>query len=267
MQLDQVVDSHCHIPLIDHAGGPRAIIHAAQEAGVGRLLCVSIELETVAEIKQLAHAYPCVSASVGVHPNHIETGPPVSVDALLAQADDPQVIAIGETGLDFFRSEGDLEWQRARFRTHIRAARQIGKPLIIHCREAAADVIRILSEEKAAEVGGIMHCFVEDLDTAKAAMDMNFYISFSGILTFKNARDVQAVAAQLPLDRILVETDSPYLAPAPYRGKQNEPKYVPLVAAKLAELHQLETATVCATTTRNYLRLFEGDSSTAEAAH
>ncbi len=253
-----LVDSHCHIPMIEMEGGADAVISAAREAGVGHMLCVSIDLESFPDVRQLAHAYDCVSASVGVHPNtplEIE----LSEEILPALADDPAVIAIGETGLDYYRSEGDLEWQRQRFRTHIRAARQVGKPLLIHSREARGDVIKILAEEGADRVGGVMHCFVDDLETAQQAMDLNFYISFSGIVTFRNARELQEVARRVPLDRIMVETDSPYLAPVPYRGKQNQPAYVRHVAEKIAELQELEVAEVISTTTRNFENLFLGD--------
>ena len=256
MQNPYLVDSHCHIPLIEMEGGADAVIGAALEAGVGHMLCVSIDLETFPEIKQLADSYPCVSASAGVHPNsdrEIE----LSEDILLELAEDPSVVAIGETGLDYYRSQGDLDWQRQRFRTHIRASRQIHKPLIIHSRETGDDVIRILTEEKADAVGGVMHCYTGDLKTARQAIDLNFYISFSGIVTFRNAQELQDVARQLPLDRLLVETDSPYLAPVPNRGKQNQPAYVRHVAEKLAELHQLELSEITTATTRNYENLFE----------
>ena len=250
-----LVDSHCHIPLIEMEGGADAVIGAAREAGVGHILCVSIDLVSWPEIEQLAASYGCVSASAGVHPNSARDIE-LTERILLDLADDENVIAIGETGLDYYRSQGDLEWQRQRFRTHIRAARQIGKPLIIHSREARGDVIKILAQEGADAVGGIMHCFVDDLETAKQAIDLNFYISFSGIVTFRNAKDLQEVARQLPLDRILVETDAPYLAPVPYRGKQNQPAYVRHVAEKIAELHQVDPDEVASATTRNFERLF-----------
>ncbi len=255
MQSPYLVDSHCHIPLIETEGGPDAVIKAALEDGVGHILCVSIDLETFPAIKQLADAYPCISASAGVHPNsarEIE----LSETILLEMADDPSVVAIGETGLDYYRSQGNLDWQRQRFRTHIRAARQINKPLIIHSREARGDVITILAEEGAEAVGGVMHCFVDDLETARQAMDLNFYISFSGIVTFRNAKALQEVARQVPLDKTLIETDAPYLAPVPYRGKQNQPAYVRYVAEKIAELHQVNLSEVISATWRNYENLF-----------
>ena len=192
---------------------------------------------------------------MGVHPNS-DKAIGLSEKILLELADDASVIAIGETGLDYYRSQGDLDWQRERFRTHIRAARQIGKPLIIHSREARGDVIKILAQEGADAVGGVMHCFVDDLETAKQAIDLNFYISFSGIVTFRNAKDLQEVARQLPLDRLLVETDAPYLAPVPYRGKQNQPAYVRHVAEKIAELQEIDLQEVIMATTRNFERLF-----------
>ena len=255
MNNPYLVDSHCHIPLIEMEGGAEAVIDAAQAAGVGHLLCVAVDLESFPEIRQLAQSYACVSASVGVHPNTSGNLEPTE-EVLLELAQDPTVVAIGETGLDYYRNDGDLDWQQQRFRTHIRAARELGKPLIIHSREARCDVINILAQEGADAVGGVMHCFVEDLETAKQAMDLNFYISFSGIVTFRNARALQEVAKQVPLDRIMVETDSPYLAPVPYRGKQNQPAYVRHVAEKIAELQDLEVAEVIETTTRNFKKVF-----------
>ena len=255
MQNPYLVDSHCHIPLIEMEGGADAVISAALEAGVGHMLCVSVDIETFPEIKRLADSYPCISASAGVHPNsdrEIE----LSEDILLELAEDPSVVAVGETGLDYFRSQGDLDWQRQRFRTHIRAARQINKPLIIHNRESGADVIKILTEEGADAVGGVMHCYTDNLETARQAIDLNFYISFSGIVTFRNAQALQDVARQVPLDRMLVETDSPYLAPVPWRGKQNQPAYVRHVADKIAELHEIDVTEVISSTTGNFNSLF-----------
>lgn len=232
-----------------------AVLEAAREHGVGHMLCVSVEEGDYAVLKQLAAAHHCLSASIGIHPN-AETAAEVRVPDLVREADDPRVVAIGETGLDYFRSQGDLAWQRERFRTHIRAAREIGKPVIIHCREARDDVLRILQEENAAEVGGVMHCFVEDLDTARRAMDLNFLISFSGIVTFKNAGGLKEVARILPLDAMLVETDSPYLAPMPYRGKPNQPAWVHYVAEHIAELRDITLEEVAEATTANFNRVF-----------
>jgi TatD DNase family protein len=192
---------------------------------------------------------------VGVHPDYEDTPEP-SVDELVRLADHPRVLAIGETGLDYFRLTGDLEWQRQRFRTHIRAARQVGKPLVIHTRSASADTLRIMEEEGAAEVGGVMHCFTESQAVADAAIAMNFVISFSGIVTFKNARDLQAVAQTIPLDRMLVETDSPYLAPVPHRGKTNQPAWVRHVAEFIADLRGVAPEVIAEATTANFERVF-----------
>lgn len=250
-----LVDSHCHIPLIEAEGGSEAVIDAALAAGIGRMLCVSIDLESNPEVLKLAEEHACISASVGVHPNSQVAEEP-TVEQLTRLAQHPQVVAIGETGLDYFRSSGELEWQRRRFRNHIRSARQAGKPLIIHARDAREDVIRLLQQESAAEIGGVMHCFTEDLDTARRAIDLNFYISFSGIVTFKNARELKQVAKEIPLERLLIETDSPYLAPVPYRGKQNQPAYVRHVAEHIAELREIPLETLAQATTENFCRLF-----------
>ena len=261
MSQPKLIDSHCHLPMIEAEGGTAAVIDAARAAGVERMLCVAVDLATFPQVRQVAHDFECVSASVGAHPN-TQGEPELSVETLADLADDPEVVAIGETGLDYYRSEGDLEWQRQRFRRHIRAAKEIGKPLIIHSREARGETVRILAEEKAETVGGVMHCFVDDLDTAQRAMDLDFYISFSGIVTFKNAPELREVARQVPLERLLVETDAPFLAPAPHRGKQNEPAYVRFVAEKIAELHQVELAQVATAVCRNYATLFGGESQT-----
>jgi TatD DNase family protein len=236
--------------------GLEEIFVKARELGVTHMLCVSVDLDTFPQILSISRKYPHVFASVGVHPNTDSTHEP-DVDELAQLADNPEVVAIGETGLDYFRSSGDLEWQRERFRTHIRAAIQINKPLIIHSRDARMDVIKILTEEGADKVGGVMHCFVDDWETAQKAMALNFYISFSGIVTFKNARGVQAIAKQVPLDRLLIETDSPYLAPVPYRGKLNQPAYVYYVAEYLAELRGEEFLSIAEMTSVNFFRLFK----------
>ncbi len=251
-----LVDSHCHLPLLeDEIGIPQALKNAKQ-SGVAHMLCVSIDLDTFPSIRALARQYEHISASLGVHPNsRLESEPGVS--ELVELAEDDTVVAIGETGLDYFRSEGDLQWQRQRFRTHIRAAKRVNKPLIIHTREAKQDVIQILEEEGAEQVGGVMHCFVEDIVTAEKAMALNFYISFSGIVTFKNAQALQQVARQVPMDRILIETDSPYLAPVPYRGKTNQPAYLDKVAGHLADLRGVTVEAVARATTDNFFRLFD----------
>lgn len=258
MSQPSLIDSHCHLPMIEAEGGTAAVIDAARAAGVERMLCVAVDLATFPQVRQVAHDFACVSASVGVHPN-TQGEPELEVETLADLADDPEVVAIGETGLDYYRSQGDLEWQRQRFRRHIRAAKEIGKPLIIHSREARGETVRILAEEKAETVGGVMHCFVDDLDTAQRAMDLDFYISFSGIVTFKNAPELREVARQVPLERLLVETDAPFLTPAPHRGKQNEPAYVRFVAEKIAELHQVDLARVATAVCQNYAALFGGE--------
>lgn len=256
--MNQLVDSHCHLPLIEQEADRPAldgIFARAAELGVGHFLCVSVDLDSFPRILELARTHPAVYASVGVHPNTRTEHEP-GVDDLVELARDPAVVAIGETGLDYFRSEGDLRWQHDRFRTHIAAAKVAGKPLIIHTRDARTDVLRVLREESAHEVGGVMHCFVEDYETARAAIDLGFYISFSGIVTFKNASEVQDVARRIPLEWMLVETDSPYLAPVPYRGKTNQPAYVRYVADFIAQLRGLAPEAVAEATTVNFFRLF-----------
>lgn len=250
-----LIDSHCHIPIIEGEGGSRAIIDAALAGGIGHMLCVCIDLDSYPDILQLADAYPCISASVGIHPNSQVDEEPTP-EQLVDLARNPSVVAIGETGLDYFRSSGDLEWQRQRFRTHIRAAIQAGKPLIIHSRDAGEDTIRLMHEENAAVIGGVMHCFTYNWEMAKRAIDVNFYISFSGIVTFKNARELKQVAKNIPLDKLLIETDSPYLAPVPFRGKQNQPAYVRHVAEHIAELRGVSFDTVARASTDNFCRLF-----------
>jgi len=249
-----LVDSHCHLDLIKNSD-PDILVSNAQEQGVTHFLSVSINLEHFPGLLGIAQRINNVFASVGIHPN---TSPEliVEVSTLTNLADDPNVIAIGETGLDYFRSQGDLTWQQQRFRTHIQVAKEIGKPLIIHSRDAISDTLRILREEKAADVGGIMHCFVEDWEVAQQVMDMGFYISFSGIVTFKNAKVLQSVAKQVPLNVMLVETDAPYLAPVPYRGKTNYPAYVKHVAEFIAKLREESFETIARVTTENFFRLF-----------
>ncbi len=250
-----LVDSHCHIPVIE--GIPEAEVLANAKANdISHMLCVCIDLDSFQPVLQTARQHDHIFASVGVHPNS-EVNKEPAVDELVQLASShPRIVAIGETGLDYFRSDGDLEWQRQRFRTHIQAAKESGKPLIIHCREAKDDTIRLLQEEGAETVGGVMHCFVEDHATALAAIELGFYISFSGIVTFKNAQDLQAVARQIPLEKMLVETDSPYLAPVPFRGKTNQPAYVKHVAECIAELRNIPFEQVAEVTTDNFFRLF-----------
>ncbi len=252
-----LIDSHCHLPLIEASESAQDdIIARAVAAGVSQMLCVSVDLETFPGVAAVAARSPRVWASVGVHPNTEADAHDPTVSELVELAARHGVVALGETGLDYFRSTGDLEWQRDRFRVHIAAAREIGRPLIVHCREAAADVIRILQEERAADVGGVMHCFVDDWDTASAAMDLGFYISLSGIVTFKTATALQETARRLPLERLLVETDSPWLAPVPRRGQRNEPAYVRHTADYLATLREEGLPVLAEATTRNFHQLF-----------
>jgi TatD DNase family protein len=254
-----LVDSHCHLDRLDlspYGGELSGALEHAHAQGVGLMLCVCINMGNFPAVRSLAERYADVFATVGVHPNDVDEHEP-TVDELVTLATHPKVIGIGETGLDYFRSEGDVEWQRERFRRHISAAKRSGKPLIVHSREAREDTLRILEEEGAREVGGIMHCFVEDMITAQRAMEMGFLISFSGIVTFRNATVLQEVARHIPLDQLLVETDAPYLAPVPYRGKPNEPAYVRLVAEFIAELRGIDTNTLSEATTANFKRLFK----------
>lgn len=250
-----LVDSHCHLNFDPLHADVTQVLDRARENGVGHMLCVSVTLEKYPEIATLAHAHEQISASVGVHPNERERHEP-SADELVALAADNRVVAIGETGLDYYRSHGDMGWQQQRFRRHIRAARTCGKPLIIHTREAASDTLRIMQEERASEIGGVMHCFTETLEVAQAALDLNFYVSFSGIVTFANAMALREVAKAIPADRLLVETDAPYLAPVPYRGTTNEPAYVRHVAERLAELRQISFERLAEQTTNNFFTLF-----------
>jgi len=254
-----LVDSHCHLDRLDLTpfnGELDGALENAREHGVGHMLCVCIDLEHFQDVLTPAQQHDNIFASVGVHPNEQEGQEP-DIATLVDLASDPNVIAIGETGLDYFRSEGDLEWQRDRFRTHIAAAKKSGKPLIIHMREATEDTLRLMREESAGEIGGVMHCFAEDWDAAKAALDLDFYISFSGIVTFKSANTLKEVAKQVPLDRMLVETDSPYLAPTPYRGKSNQPAYVKFVAEHIAALRNTSLEAISESTTENFFRLFK----------
>jgi TatD DNase family protein len=255
-----LVDSHCHLDRVDlspYGGSFDALVDRTRADGVGHMLCVCIDLEHYGGMRRLVDAHDGVSVSVGVHPSEREGREP-SVDELVELAADPRVVAIGETGLDYHYNQGDLEWQRQRFRVHIAAARQAGKPLIIHTRDAREDTIRIMREEGAEEAGGVMHCFTETREMAEHALALGFYISFSGILTFKNAEALRDVARHVPLDRLLIETDSPYLAPVPHRGRKNEPRYVIHVADQVAELRGLGRDEVIALTGENFFRLFSG---------
>ena len=250
-----LVDSHCHINFPELTADLAGVVARMQAADVTHALCVSVSLETFPEVLGIAERFPNIYASVGVHPNERDGIEPTA-DQLARLAAHPKVLAIGETGLDYYRQAGELEWQRQRFRTHIRAARACRKPLIIHCRQAAADTIQVLQEEAAHEVGGVMHCFTESLEVAQQAMTMGFYISFSGIVTFSNARQLREVARKIPLGRMLIETDSPYLAPQPHRGKTNEPAYVRRVAEDISQLQGVTFEQVAATTSQNFISLF-----------
>ena len=251
----QLVDSHCHInfePLSEDLDG---LLRRARANQVDYLLCVAVNLEEYPQIEKLAADHRNIFSSVGVHPNYTECHDP-DAGELVALADNPDVVAIGETGLDYYRSEGDLEWQRNRFRNHIEAAKAAEKPLIIHTRSAARDTMDILEDSGAADAGGVMHCFSEDWETAQRALDIGFFISFSCIVTFRNAEPLREVAKKVPLDQILVETDSPYLAPVPLRGKTNEPSYVRHTAECLAALRNEKFEDFAQATTDNFFRLF-----------
>lgn len=249
------IDSHCHLNFPDLAARETEIMAHMQANQVTHALCVSVNLEDYPQVLAVAERHANVFASVGVHPDYEDIAEP-DVARLVELAKHPRVVAIGETGLDYFRLTGDLEWQRERFRTHIRAARAANKPLIIHTRSAAEDTLRIMREEGAEQIGGVMHCFTESQAVADEALALNFYISISGIVTFKNAIALKEVARNVPLDRLLIETDSPFLAPVPYRGKTNEPAWVSHVGAAVAELRGISVEALGRATTDNFFRLF-----------
>ncbi|MEQ1532391.1 MAG: TatD family hydrolase [Sideroxydans sp.] len=249
------IDSHCHLNFPDLLKDIDTLLGNMQVNLVTHALCVSVDLASFPQVLALAENHDNLYASVGVHPDYELEAEPTQAE-LVSLALHPKVIAIGETGLDYYRLTGDLEWQRERFRTHIRAAKECAKPLIIHTRAAAIDTLQIMNEEDAGQVGGVMHCFTENLQVAKAAINLGFYISFSGILTFKNATQIKEVAQAIPLDRILIETDSPYLAPTPYRGKTNQPAYVKFVAEEIAKLKNISLQEVGETTSHNFNTLF-----------
>ncbi|AJY14120.1 TatD family hydrolase [Burkholderia dolosa] len=254
------VDSHCHINFKGLADRLPAVLENMREHDVTHALCVSVDFETLPDVLAIAQAHDNVYASVGVHPDHEDAREPTLAE-LVELAAHPKVVAIGETGLDYYRLEGrsiaDMEWQRERFRTHIRAATATMKPLIVHTRASSEDTLRIMAEERAHVPGGVMHCFTEPWPVAEQALAQNFHISLSGIVTFKNATDVQDVARRVPLDRLLIETDSPYLAPVPYRGKPNEPAYVSHVGRFIASERGIPVETLADATTRNFFRLFK----------
>lgn len=250
------IDSHCHLDFPELAGNLEDIFARMRVNQVTHALCVSVNLDDFPKVLALACAHEHLYASVGVHPDYPDVAEP-SVEELVRLARHPKIVAIGETGLDYFRLTGDLEWQRVRFRTHIQAAKQCRKPLIIHTRSASEDTIRIMQEEGASEVGGVMHCFTESWEVAEAALNLGFYISFSGIVTFKNAKLIKEVAQKVPLDRMLIETDSPYLAPVPFRGKTNDPSLVKHVAEEIARLRGCTTGLISQQTSLNFFNLFK----------
>lgn len=253
------VDSHCHLNFPELASQLDRILAEMAQAKVDRAICICTTLEEFPALRALVDPYPHLWATVGVHPDNEGVSEP-RVEDLVQAAQDPKIVAIGETGLDYYRLGGrtiaEMEWQRERFRTHIRAAKLSGKPLVIHTRSAADDTLRVLREEGGNAAGGVFHCFTESADIAEAAIEMGFYVSFSGILTFKNAKALRDVAARLPLDRLLIETDSPYLAPMPHRGRLNTPAYVPLVAQQLAEIKACSIEHLAEVTSRNCQMLF-----------
>jgi TatD DNase family protein len=253
-----LIDSHCHLDRLDlkpYQNDFACFMQEVKNNHIEHLLCIAIDLEAYPAMLELVADYPQISVSVGVHPN-VNEGQEPTVDELIALGSNDKVIAIGETGLDYFRSTGDLDWQHQRFRTHINAAKTLKKPLIIHTREAKYDTLRILKEENAQEVGGIIHCFTEDWDFAQQALALNFYLSFSGIVTFNSAKAIQEVAKKVPAERFLIETDSPYLAPVPHRGRPNYPTYVRFVAEQLAKLRGVSVEEIAEQSSTNFYRLF-----------
>ena len=251
-----LVDTHCHLDFPDFSGRLPDLFAAMDQNDVGLAVCIGVNIEEFGRVLALAETHERLFASVGVHPEYTDIEEP-DVDRLVSLAEHPKVIGIGETGLDYYWQKDRPEWQRQRFRTHIQAARACGKPLIIHMREATEDTLRLLREEGAEAVGGVMHCFTGNWDVARQVLDLGFYVSFSGIVTFKNATDIREVAQRAPLDRILVETDAPYLAPVPYRGKQNQPAYVRYVAEEVARLRGLDFGVFAQASTQNFFNLFQ----------
>ncbi|WP_091192252.1 TatD family hydrolase [Formivibrio citricus] len=250
------VDSHCHLNFPDLAANLDLHLAQMEANGVTHALCVGVDLENLPQVLALAEEHENLFASVGVHPSHDEGEEP-TLERLLALSQWEKVVAIGETGLDYYWHKDQPEWQRERFRTHIRAAKQAGLPLIVHTRESAADTLLILREENAAEVGGVMHCFTESWAVAEQSLEMGFYLSFSGVVTFKSAVELKEVAKRVPLDRLLIETDAPYLAPVPFRGKLNHPALVRHVAECIADLRGVPLHEIAAASTENFFRLFK----------
>ncbi len=250
-----LVDSHCHLDFPDLAENIQPLLDLMQENYVGCAVCIGVNLEDFPRVLALAEAHPHILATVGVHPETTDAREP-TVAELVSLAQHPKVIAIGETGLDYYWHKDAPEWQRDRFRTHIHAALEAGKPLVIHNREATVDILRLMAEEGAGQVGGILHCFTETWDIAEKALSMGFHIALSGIVTFKNALSIKDVARRVPLDRLLIETDAPYLAPVPYRGKINQPGYVKYVAEEISRLRDIPVEDLAKATTDNFFRLF-----------
>jgi len=249
------VDSHCHLDFPELRDELPQLLDAMRAYDVTHALCIAVEVGGWDAVHAIARAHPNLYASVGVHPDYADIEEPTQA-MLVERAGEPKIVAIGETGLDYFRLEGDLGWQRERFRTHIRAARVTRKPLVIHTRAAAADTLAIMRDERADDVGGVMHCFTETWDVAAQALDLGFHISFSGIVTFKNAVALKDVARRVPLERMLIETDSPYLAPVPHRGKRNQPAWVRHVAEEIALLRDVPVAAIATATSDNFFNLF-----------
>lgn len=256
---NMLVDSHCHLNRLNlekYNGDLSLLIEETKRAGISHLLCVGIDLANAKADIDLAHRFENVFASVGIHPSEkLETEP--TAEEIIALANDPKVVAVGETGLDYYYNDTGLERMRERFRHHLRIGKKLNKPVIIHSRQAHKDTINIMREENAADVGGVMHCFTESWEMAKEAMDLNFYISFSGIITFHNAKNVVEVAKKVPLDRMLIETDAPYLTPVPFRGKPNEPQYVRYVAEKIADIKNISFEKVGEITTSNFFNFIK----------
>ena len=249
------VDSHCHLDFPELAADLPAVLDAMRGAAVTHALVVAVDIPGWDAVHRIAREHGNLYATAGVHPDYADTEEPTR-ERLAAKGREDRIVAIGETGLDYYRAEGDCAWQRERFRTHVRAARDCGRPLVIHTRSAAEDTLAIMREENAGAVGGVMHCFTETLDVANAALDLGFHISFSGIVTFRNATELKAVAQAVPLERMLIETDSPYLAPVPFRGKRNQPAYVRHVAEEIARLRQTSVEAIARVTSANFFRLF-----------
>ncbi len=253
-----LIDSHCHLDRIDlkpYQNDFACFMQEAEANQLEHLLCIAIDLESYPAMLDLVANFQQISVTVGVHPN-VQEGKDPSVEELIVLGQSDKVVGIGETGLDYFRNTGDMEWQHQRFRNHIRAAKALNKPLIIHTRAAQIDTLRILKEEEAGSVGGVIHCFTENWDFAQKALDLNFYISFSGIVTFNSAQEIKEVAKKVPADRFLIETDSPYLAPVPFRGRPNYPTYVRYVAEQLAELRGTSVSKIAELSTANFYALF-----------